>query len=109
MTRDDYLAQRKKYADMADATSDPTIAGRLRTLARNCLLLASDPTSERLHGVYVGNCRALDEFVTKTGRYAPGAANAIDVQAKLAEIRAGGDAEEIASVMRSRVASRGGV
>jgi hypothetical protein len=90
MTPTDYLTQREHYLAMAiEPGLDPGTTRRLRKLGANCLALASDPTAEILHQHYVANCRDFHEYVTKTGRYAPGAADAIDVQAKLAEIRSG--------------------
>jgi hypothetical protein len=86
MTAADYLAQRKQYLDGAKATTDPGITTRLRNLAHNCLLLASDPTAEHVQRQYVKNCRDFEEYSTKTGRWAP---------------------EAIADVMRARAAHRG--
>jgi hypothetical protein len=85
----DYLAQCKQYRDGAKAATDPGITTRLRNLAHNCLLLASDPTAEHVQRQYVKNCRDFEEYSTKTGRWAPS-----------------GDAEEIADVMRARAAHR---
>lgn len=88
MLPNNYRTQRKKYSDMAKIVADPHIANRLRRLAYNCLLLIKDPNSERLLALYIGNCRDLDEWVNKTGRYAPNQPP-MDLQAKLAEIWAG--------------------
>jgi hypothetical protein len=89
MTRDEYLAQRDQYLAMAEkAGLHPGTTRRLRTLAADCLALASDPANEGLRNRYVANCRDLDAYESRTGRYSlDGPPNPDVLMEQLADLR----------------------